>query len=186
MSSPSTFQSLLSTNNPLVSLPLQAATNLGYAPLVSIARSSVLSVFARLQVGLLTIHDVSDGSVKRFGDDALVQEAASSSSAKSNALSNNHQHQRQSRLASSSSKNAKHTPQATLIVNKDTFWLRMLFGSDLGFSEAFMANEVDTPELGACFDVSRQIEAHRPADHLRLTLYTYPFAALHPQPSSPV
>ncbi|KAL9935934.1 hypothetical protein V8E36_005511 [Tilletia maclaganii] len=53
------------------------------------------------------------------------------------------------------SKNALHqpraAPRAVLKVISDAFWLRMFVGADMGFAEAFMAGEVETPDLGACF-----------------------------------
>ncbi|KAE8215265.1 hypothetical protein CF327_g1438 [Tilletia walkeri] len=42
-------------------------------------------------------------------------------------------------------------PRAVLKVINDAFWIRMFVGADMGFAEAFMAGEVDTPDLGACF-----------------------------------
>ncbi|CAO1632167.1 unnamed protein product [Parajaminaea phylloscopi] len=146
--SPSDIQAAV-VKSPLVSLPLAAASAVGYGPLVALARSSVLGLFSRLQVGVLTIEDDADGSVKRFGDAALISRLTASDSGNDNV----------SRAKASTSS----TPQdllasrgivlATLRVRKDTFWLRMLFGADLGFSEAYMASEVDTPSLGDCFDL---------------------------------
>ncbi|CAO1623907.1 unnamed protein product [Sympodiomycopsis kandeliae] len=121
-----------SDNASILSLPSRIASDFGRGYLVSFARSSVLALFSRLSVGLLTIKDV-DGSVSHFGDKSLVTIPSSAS-------------------PSSPSQDTQ-SVLAELIVNSDAFWIRMFFGADLGFSEAFMANEVDTPNLGACFDL---------------------------------
>lgn len=136
--SPSQFLQATIAQNPLVSGPLQAVSSLGYGSLVALARSSVLSLFSRIQVGTLTIKDDSDRSIRHFGDDALI--AALSRGAKSD--------------NASPKEGRTKGVHATLHVRKDAFWLRMFFGADLGFSEAYMAGEVDTPSLGDCFDVS--------------------------------
>ncbi|KAK0529198.1 hypothetical protein OC835_004409 [Tilletia horrida] len=51
----------------------------------------------------------------------------------------------------SSSPSAAQPPRAVLKVINDAFWIRMFVGADLGFAEAYMAGEVETPDLGACF-----------------------------------
>lgn len=142
------MSSQVSSLTSLASLPYNAATSLAWGPLVLLARNSVCSLFSRLEVGLLTIKDV-DGTTRFYGDQALVQQATSSSSGSSE--------------DGSSCAFVDEPVQATLIVRSDQFWVRMFFGADLGFSEAFMAREVDTPTLGDCFDV--RAERKRPCDH---------------------
>lgn len=140
-----------SPSSALLALPGRVAASYGWSPLVSLARSSVNSLFSRLQVGLLTIRD-SDGTTYRFGDQSLValaqQQTAnlSSTASSSSAASSSH--------SSEGALNEAAPIKATLVVKDDTFWVRMFFGADLGFSEAFMAGEVETPDLGDCFSVS--------------------------------
>lgn len=45
-------------------------------------------------------------------------------------------------------------PKATITVINQSFWLRMLLLSDLGFSESFMASEIDVDNLDHLFKVS--------------------------------
>ncbi|KAK0552342.1 hypothetical protein OC846_002943 [Tilletia horrida] len=59
----------------------------------------------------------------------------------------------QSHSKASSAPNASGPPRAALKVISDTFWIRMFIGADMGFAEAFMAGDVETPDLGACFSV---------------------------------
>lgn len=128
----------------VISLPSRVASSYGRSYLVSFARSSVLSLFSRLSVGLLTIKDV-DGNAYYYGDQSLRSSAAAASSSSSTS----------SPPPLPTSLLAPAALHATLHVKQDAFWIRMFFGADLGFSEAYMADEVDTPDLGSCFDVSR-------------------------------
>lgn len=42
---------------------------------------------------------------------------------------------------------------AVLHIKNDIFWVRLALGNDLGFAEAYMLAEVDTPDLAGCFKV---------------------------------
>ncbi|SPC61319.1 related to cyclopropane-fatty-acyl-phospholipid synthase [Ustilago sp. UG-2017b] len=116
-------------------------------PTAAIARSSILSLFFKLTVGQLELR-TQDGQVHRFGDPTLVkskqhnhESSAASNKSKSAAAS--------AELANNSSK----APHAIIIVRNESFWTRMFFGADLGFAEAYMIGDVDTPDLAACFDL---------------------------------
>lgn len=85
--------------------------------------------------------------------------------------------------AASSSLLAPAALEATLNVKKDAFWIRMFFGADLGFSEAFMADEVDTPDLGSCFDVSAGCGCEEAQSRARADLAP-PRTALHSKQGS--
>ncbi|KAJ1033992.1 hypothetical protein NDA18_000866 [Ustilago nuda] len=117
-------------------------------PTAAIARSSILSLFFKLTVGQLELR-TQDGQVHRFGDPTLVKSK---------------QHNHESSVASNKSKsvaaasaelanNSAKTPHAIIIVRNESFWTRMFFGADLGFAEAYMIGDVDTPDLAACFDL---------------------------------
>lgn len=136
-------------NASILSLPTRAASDFGRGYLVSFARSSVLSLFTRLSVGLLTIKDV-DGGVMYFGDKTLRPAKSDDEEDSASASSSS------SPLPPAASLTSPLPVHATLVVKNDAFWLRMFFGADLGFSEAYMADEVATPDLGKCFDVRRR------------------------------
>lgn len=116
-------------------------------PTAAIARSSILGLFSKLTVGQLEIR-LLDGTVQRFGDPTLVKSKQHnhedvSSVTKTKAAAN-------AELAVNNSATA---PHAILISKNDSFWTRMFFGADLGFAEAYMIGDVDTPDLAACFDL---------------------------------
>ncbi|CCF54953.1 hypothetical protein NDA11_001009 [Ustilago hordei] len=117
-------------------------------PTAAIARSSILSLFFKLTVGQLELR-TQDGQVHRFGDPTLVKSK---------------QHNHEPSVASNKSKsvaaasaelanNSAKAPHAIIIVRNESFWTRMFFGADLGFAEAYMIGDVDTPDLAACFDL---------------------------------
>ncbi|PWZ00842.1 cyclopropane-fatty-acyl-phospholipid synthase [Testicularia cyperi] len=120
-------------------------------PVAAVARSSVLSLFSKLAVGQLEIR-LADGRTLRYGDPTLVK-------------SKEHQHKdapivelpadlkKQNGAKTAATSLKRSAPHAVLIVNSDNFWTRMFFGADLGFAEAFMIGEVDTPDLAACFEI---------------------------------
>lgn len=111
-------------------------------PTAAIARSSILALFSKLTVGQLEVR-LLDGAVHRFGDPTLVKSKQRSRNAS------------KSESATSAASNGGSTtaPHAILIVKSDSFWTRMFFGADLGFAEAYMIGDVDTPDLAACFDL---------------------------------
>ncbi|KAN0059694.1 hypothetical protein ACQY0O_008266 [Thecaphora frezii] len=111
-------------------------------PLVSVARASLLGLFSRLTVGKLEIQAL-DGQTHKFGDPTLVKSKERNHVPASNAGSDG-------KAIGGSQAQA---PQALLIVSSDNFWIRMFLGADLGFAESFMIGEVDTPDLGACFEL---------------------------------
>ncbi|SOV07267.1 related to cyclopropane-fatty-acyl-phospholipid synthase [Ustilago sp. UG-2017a] len=117
-------------------------------PTAAIARSSILSLFFKLTVGQLELR-TQDGQVHRFGDPTLVkskqhnhESSAASNKSKSAAAAS-------AELANDSAK----APHAIIIVRNESFWTRMFFGADLGFAEAYMIGDVDTPDLASCFDL---------------------------------
>jgi cyclopropane-fatty-acyl-phospholipid synthase len=100
-----------------------------YGPAVAIARQACLSLFSRLDStaahGVLEI--VEQNGTLAFGDPVSKR-----------ALQR---------------KDGENVLHAVLHVKSDTFWLRLALGSDLGFAEAYMLQEVETPNLGDCFAV---------------------------------
>lgn len=133
---------------PSIPVP-QALVSTLARPTAAIARSSILALFSKLTVGELEVR-LPSGQVHRFGDPTLVR-------------SKQHNHEEPdstaaAKLKSSSAAppvapNSATAPHAVLIVKNDAFWTRMFFGADLGFAEAYMIGDVDTPDLAACFDL---------------------------------
>nr|CDI51771.1 related to cyclopropane-fatty-acyl-phospholipid synthase [Melanopsichium pennsylvanicum 4] len=112
-------------------------------PTAAIARSSILSLFSKLTVGKLEVR-LLDGTVHRFGDPTLVK-----------SKQHTHEDVPSSKVKSpyEHPSNSSTAPHAILIVKSDSFWTRMFFGADLGFAEAYMIGDVDTPDLGSVFDL---------------------------------
>ncbi|SPO22884.1 related to cyclopropane-fatty-acyl-phospholipid synthase [Ustilago trichophora] len=115
-------------------------------PTAAIARSSILGLFSKLTVGQLEVR-LLDGTIHRFGDPTLVK-----------SKQHNHEDATITKTKPSSTNtelanNSSTAPHAVLIVKSDSFWTRMFFGADLGFAEAYMIGDVDTPDLAACFDL---------------------------------
>ncbi|CAD6938483.1 unnamed protein product [Tilletia caries] len=81
------------------------------------------------------------GSSASTSDSTLLSKTATPSAAQDAASSS----------AKVDSAPAAGPPRAVLKVINDAFWIRMFVGVDMGFAEAFMAGEVETPDLGACF-----------------------------------
>ncbi|CRG88448.1 cyclopropane-fatty-acyl-phospholipid synthase [Talaromyces islandicus] len=53
----------------------------------------------------------------------------------------------------SGSTDAATGPEAVIYVNKPRFWTRILIAFDLGFSEAYMLQDIDCDDLGTVFDI---------------------------------
>ncbi|KAI4720835.1 cyclopropane-fatty-acyl-phospholipid synthase [Aureobasidium sp. EXF-10727] len=97
-------------NSTQTSGPLQALSgyvaSYGWGPLLSVSRSTVLSLLSRIQVGHLSVADV-DGKVSAYGH----KKAANGESEKS----------------------VYSLPNVELTVHKDVFWVRMLLFADMLF-----------------------------------------------------
>ena len=134
-------------------------TSRSWGPLVSLSRSTVVGLLKKLEVGQLEVRTAS--GVWKFGDPTLIRakEAkrhsnGSAAGAAPTTTSNKTQQQTLTEQKSTAKIQANKPPHAILIVKDDAFWVRMFLGADLGFAESFMLGEVQTPDLGACFEVS--------------------------------
>lgn len=124
----------------LPSIPMpQALLSPLAGPTAAFARSSILSLFSKLTVGQLEVH-FPDGQVHRFGDHTLVN-------------SKHHKCDDSTITNEGPTNDRTRPPHAILMVKNDSFWIRMFFGADLGFAEAYMAGDVETPDLAACFSI---------------------------------
>ncbi|UZJ57209.1 hypothetical protein CBS101457_006529 [Exobasidium rhododendri] len=157
-SSLSTTSSTDSSSSSLLSrLPISYFSTPAYYALVSLARQASLSLFARLNQseahGLLEIIEGGEGNESSivFGDPsskrALRRAQTTGGSAEAAVAGSK---------ASNSNKTTskiqlESTTHAVLHVRKESFWLRLVLGNDLGFAESYMMAEVETPDLGACF-----------------------------------
>jgi len=90
------------TSGPLQSLSGYVASY-GWGPLLSVSRSTVLSLLSRIQIGHLKVADV-DGQVSTYG---------------------------QQQVNAKSEKTLYSLPDVELTVHKDVFWVRMLLFADM-------------------------------------------------------
>ncbi|KAI4726960.1 cyclopropane-fatty-acyl-phospholipid synthase [Aureobasidium sp. EXF-10728] len=97
-------------NSTQTSGPLQALSgyvaSYGWGPLLSVSRSTVLSLLSRIQVGHLSVADV-DGKVSAYGHNKAAN--------------------------GESEKSVYSLPNVELTVHKDVFWVRMLLFADMLF-----------------------------------------------------
>lgn len=170
---------LLRLADDAVSYASSSLTARSWGPLVSVSRTSVTALLKRLQHGQLEIRTPT--GVWRFGDPTLVKakehgahlrpsdgsHAATAPADVVNALNAPPTHvaddpkaaaaalatMAAAAAAAKAPAPASGAPHAVLIVHSDNFWVRMFLGADLGFAESYMLGEVDTPDLGACFEV---------------------------------
>ena len=141
-------------------------TGRAWGPLVTLARTSVVSLLKKLEVGQLEIR--TNQGVWKFGDPTLIRSkehnrptsangtASSTGASETVATTEQAKHNKSEHLPAIKAGRKvvpQNAPHAVLIVNEDTFWVRMFVGADLGFAESFMSGEVDTPDLGACFEL---------------------------------
>lgn len=95
-------------NSTQTSGPLQAlsgyVSSYGWGPLLSVSRSTVLSLLSRIQIGHLRVADV-DGKVSTYGQEQVVD--------------------------GKPEKSVYSLPDVELTVHKDVFWVRMLLFADM-------------------------------------------------------
>lgn len=70
-----------------------------------------------------------------------------------------------------------------LKVLSDAFWIRLVLGGDLGFSEGFMAGEIEVDNLAALFKVSVSANEQKPHAHARLCVLQI-FILNRPKPAT--
>jgi len=95
-------------NSTQTSGPLQALSgyvaSYGWGPLLSVSRSTVLSLLSRIEAGHLRVADV-DGKVTTYGEKLAVN--------------------------GTTEKSVHSLPNVELTVHKDVFWVRMLLFADM-------------------------------------------------------
>lgn len=104
-------------NSTQTSGPLQALSgyvaSYGWGPLLSVSRSTVLSLLSRIQIGHLRVADV-DGTASTYG--------------------------RKEAVNGSSEKSVYSLPNVELTVHKDIFWVRMLLFADMVIMRRLQVN----------------------------------------------
>jgi cyclopropane-fatty-acyl-phospholipid synthase len=137
-----------SSSSLLAMTPFSYFTTPAYHALTMLSRQACLSLFSRLNQadahGLLEITE-KDGHSTIFGDPTSKRALRRSNAATT-----------ATELGSKSvGVNTAPRPEvfthAVIKVNKESFWLRLVLGNDLGFAESYMMSEIETPDLGACF-----------------------------------
>lgn len=104
--------------------------SLTWAPAISMARTTVLRMFAGLEEGRLLIIDETIGAVYTFGQPLLHNNGGKVDAKSSNSLLN-----------------------VRIAVRFDSFWLRLLLFADVGFAESCMLGEIECDDLVSFFRV---------------------------------
>lgn len=128
----------------LAMTPLSYVTMPAFHALTMLARQASLSLFSRLNQadahGLLEIIENDGKQSTIFGDPTSKRALRRAGYSSDEVITKG-----------STARRSDGTTHAVLHVKKESFWLRLVLGSDLGFAESYMMSEVETPDLGACF-----------------------------------
>ncbi|KAF4555460.1 Mycolic acid cyclopropane synthetase-like protein 1 [Elsinoe fawcettii] len=111
--------------------PIQALAGYGasyaWPGFLSLSRATILSLLKRITTGQLKITDI-DGTVTVCGQEKI-------------------------KPVPQDQRTVYSVPATELIVNKDTFWARLLLFADMGFAESYMLGEVSCPDLTSFFQL---------------------------------
>ncbi|QDS73288.1 hypothetical protein FKW77_005144 [Venturia effusa] len=99
--------------------------SLAWNPLVQFSRNTCLSLLSRIQIGRLEIIDVNGETYTLGGHD----------------------------IPKSKGGDILPTPQVSLRVHKDTFWVRLLLFADMGFADGYLLSEISCDDLTAFFTI---------------------------------
>lgn len=105
--------------------------SISWGPLLSLSKAAVVPILERIEKGTLIVNDQTTGQTTYFG-----QKTAKVLTNGNGALP--------SRTG---------VERVTLVVKKETFWVRMFLFADMGFAESFMLGEVECNDLTAFFKV---------------------------------
>ncbi len=145
-------------------------TSRSWGPLVSISRSAIVGLLKNLEVGQLELH--TSTGVWKFGDPTLTRAKENKRNAaqtngdgvaagatvatpptKGGAAKSKTARDPIAAAKTAIKIKASQPPHAIITVKDDAFWVRMFLGADLGFAESYMLGEVETADLGACFNL---------------------------------
>ncbi|KAM0789871.1 hypothetical protein ACM66B_006717 [Microbotryomycetes sp. NB124-2] len=104
-----------------------------WAPLVLLAKTTIVGLMEKIERGQLRLINVPSGEVYTFGKPTIY--------------SDKYPNPNKTKKPNSATDEIR----AELRVVNDAFWVRMLLLSDLGFSEAYMVGDVETDDLDALF-----------------------------------
>lgn len=125
---------------------------LSWGPVVTISRTMVTGMFAKLDRGTLVVKDMITGQTDTYGEH-LPSEMTKFPNGSTNGAATNGA----KKIAPGSHPAQK---KITLTIFKDSFWVRVLLFADMGFAEAYMLGEVDTSDLAGFFQVSHTWPLH--------------------------
>lgn len=108
--------------------------SLTWAPVLCIVKPAVLSIFARVEKGILVLVD-EPGETKHVFGQGLVPKSR-------NVANATDQHRRTDAGL-----------RVTLVVKQDEFWMRTFLFADMGFAEAYMLGEIGCSDLTSFFEV---------------------------------
>ncbi|GAB1316743.1 Tuberculostearic acid methyltransferase UfaA1 [Madurella fahalii] len=113
-----------------------------WAPALSIAKPAILSLLSSIEVGTLLLIDKPGGQRYRFGQE-LSNDLDELTPAEVMVLAD----------TSYGVRDAAAAPRVEMVVEKDSFWMRLFLFADMGFAEAYMLGEVECGDLTAFFQL---------------------------------
>lgn len=110
-----------------------------WGPALSLSKTAVTSLFSRIEVGQLVIHDQVTGQTFVYG-----QKIAKEISKKTNGVNgvNGVNGTKKSRVKT-----------AELVIKKEAFWVRLFLFGDMGFAESYMLGDFECVDLTSFFEV---------------------------------
>jgi cyclopropane-fatty-acyl-phospholipid synthase len=112
-----------------------ALGSVSWLPVLSLSKTAVTSLFARIEHGTLLVIDEASGKTEAYGQ-SIARE--------SNKITNG---------IDGKPKQGSGINKVELLVRKESFWVRLFLFADMGFAEAFMLGEIDCPDLTSFFQV---------------------------------
>ncbi|KAM0255187.1 hypothetical protein ACHAQJ_006030 [Trichoderma viride] len=108
--------------------------SLTWNPTLRVAKSSILSVFSRIETGTLLLVDEPNQTRHEFGQKCPERRESVTANA-----------QLQRRV--------DNVPQAKLVIKKAEFWMRLFLFGDMGFAEAYMLKDFECQDLTSFFQL---------------------------------
>jgi cyclopropane-fatty-acyl-phospholipid synthase len=110
-----------------------------WGPALTLSKTAVTSLFSRIEVGQLIIHDQVIGQTMVYG-----QKIAKEFSKKSNGVNGVNGVKEKSGVKS-----------VELVVKREAFWVRLFLFADMGFAESYMLGDFECADLTSFFEVSQ-------------------------------
>jgi len=106
-----------------------------WGPALSLSKTAVTSLFARIEHGALVVKDESTGKTTSYGQKIVKEHAKMTNGV-------------------NGTRKLGGVGKVELVVKKETFWVRLFLFADMGFAEAYMLGEVECEDLTGFFQVS--------------------------------